>query len=503
MYFHRMRGVLLFCSFIAISGLFLDAIAKIDANFLAESRAQIDQIRKRDCNVTVNTGGGSAEGISISVEQIRHHFGFGASIAYSFLVDEPKYAETFLKFFEWATPENDLKWPSTDPTSEGPDYTKPDSLLRFCQENDIKYRAHNLFWNEKAEWLPEWTLSLNQSDFKQAVDDRVSNAMNHYKGKVEHWDVINEIIHGSELADRTGDPNIYIEVFNDAHAIDPNAKLTVNDYNVLIWSDTENYINNVKDMMNSGAHIDIIGCEGHFGDKLDKNDYTSKLSQVASLNKPIWITELDFNVSDRENKFEEFMRAMFGNSNVEGVIMWVWWEGNKWRENLNSTVAELNFSTSSLGTRYLQLMDEWTTSESGTTDNSGKYSFRGFHGKYVVTASNGSNTAVDTFYLDPGNGTTQWSIDLQITDITDTKVMGFTEKAVRINGQTVAFRCRTEEKGPIFVSAYTVTGKLLSKKSIDMDNGVAMYSELPAGCQVYRIETEKEIYKTIVGFSLR
>ena len=47
------------------------------------------------------------------------------------------------------------------------------------------------------------------------------------------WDVNNENLHGSFYEERLGDPNITMQMFNDVHGLDPNAKLFLNDFGII------------------------------------------------------------------------------------------------------------------------------------------------------------------------------------------------------------------------------------------------------------------------------
>lgn len=50
---------------------------------------------------------------------------------------------------------------------------------------------------------------------------------------VEHWDVNNENLHGDWYEKATGDPNITMKMFHDVHAVDPSAKLFLNEFGVM------------------------------------------------------------------------------------------------------------------------------------------------------------------------------------------------------------------------------------------------------------------------------
>ena len=57
--------------------------------------------------------------------------------------------------------------------------------------------------------------------------------------RLEHWDVNNENLHGQWFQNRLNDPGYNVELFREAHQVDPNIKLFLNDYNVVAnWAST-------------------------------------------------------------------------------------------------------------------------------------------------------------------------------------------------------------------------------------------------------------------------
>ncbi len=475
--------------------------SQLDPNFISQTDAKINEVRTGKAVLNLTRNGEALSDVSFKIQQIKHHFGFGAAIGYDFLVNTPGYAESFLKFFEWAVFENDMKWPSTDPTPNGPDYSKPDSLIDFCLKNDIKVRGHNLFWNQMEDWFPTWTMELGTEDFKAAVDSRIQNAMSHFKGKVEHWDIVNEIIHGSVLQDHSQDPNIIDYIFKEARAIDPDAKLTVNDFNILVWNSTQDYTNNVTNMLNNNVPIDIVGCEGHFGDELSQ-DYAGKLDQVASLNLPIWITELDFSTSGNPaDEFEKLMRTFYSHPMVEGVVMWAWWEGNKWREELNSTVANEDFSNTPLGDRYLELMEKWTSQDSSQTNEEGKYSFTGHHGKYEITVFEEDTAYVDTFYLEPGESEATWAMELPepVLDVSFANPSKISSH-IYINGMAVLTEFINNK--PIDLEIYSTSGKLIWSQKLYPGKQKVTIDNLSLGCFLYKIKDSQGAFSWGKGYQL-
>jgi endo-1,4-beta-xylanase len=55
------------------------------------------------------------------------------------------------------------------------------------------------------------------------------------QGKVLHWDINNEMLHGNFFTEKTGNSDVRIKMFQKAIELDPDALRFVNDYNVLLY----------------------------------------------------------------------------------------------------------------------------------------------------------------------------------------------------------------------------------------------------------------------------
>ncbi|HEX2956085.1 MAG TPA: endo-1,4-beta-xylanase [Chitinispirillaceae bacterium] len=494
---------------VLLCGLFLLSFFKSDGTAQNYNYSH----RMRDCNVVVKSNGQTLSGAKVSVKQIRNHFGFGASInrwAFDTLGEE--YGKTFLKYFDYATPENEMKWPSNqwDTVKVEPYYGLADYIIDFCKENDILVRGHNLFWNEKTDWLPKYTLKLSKTEFKQAMQERIDDAIPHFKGKVVQWDVINEIVHGANgstptvtmLDSASGDPDIFKWILQEARKKDPDCKFVINDYNLIEQYDAiDKFVAKVKPLSD---YYDIVGCEGHFGEYMVKSSYEQKINKIAEqLGKPIWLTEVDFTLSGSvPDKVEELLRTCFANKNVEGVIFWIWHKRKMWRE-MNSYLVDSLLQETPTGKRWRDVREEWKTKDSGTTDNSGKYSFNGYQGKYIVTTKVGDLSDVDTIYLEPGSGakTCEVTYNPVTTNVKKLNNSGSYLSTALVNGKMVNLNGYLKNTQNVYLSAFTISGKLIANIPVDITSGV-MAVKVPTGCHIFRISTDKEVLYTGMGFQL-
>ncbi len=507
MFRNRIRSANLACMIIVAAGFIVSSYASGKSGGFDYSH------RKRDCNITVKSDGEALSGAAISVKQIRNHFGFGASInRWAFDTLGEGYGQAFLKYFDYGTPENEMKWEYVHKqdtiNKTDPNYARADYLVEFLQKNDILIRGHNLFWNEKKDWLPKWTWTLNSADFKTAMQERINSAMTYFKGKVVQWDVINEIIHGPNgatpsttmLDSITGDPNIFSWILDEARMIDPVSKFVINDYNLIEGDQGSKFIAKCKPL---GSKFDVIGCEGHFGGTVDKASYESKINNLAQqLGKKVWLTEVDFTItSNQAAKVEELMRSCFANQNVEGLIIWVWCKRRMWLANATSYFVDSTLQETAVGKKWREVRAEWKTNDSGTTDANGKFSFNGFQGKYRLTVTSGGVVRSDTFYLEPGTGAK--SIEISPTGIFTAGPSRLETIPFQLNGQTIHLTIPPGEDRRLYLSTYSLAGKVLSRTPVAIDKGTCSVTTQPSGCHIFRIGTADRVLYTGLGLQLR
>jgi GH35 family endo-1,4-beta-xylanase len=530
------------CVLVAIGGAFFSVTAKMTKAELEKKKAAIETLRKGDISFTIMDGTAPVAGQDITIEQIRNHFGFGAAMAYwpldsASISDKfgeeftghaqltENYKNAFAKYCQWITPENCMKWPD-DQYIEGADnYENGDIMIDWALAHDINVRGHNLFWNQSLQWVPEWMDSIAQTkDYvkgQQAVDDRIQGAMTHYKGRCAHWDIINEIIHGQveiepgnpigTLKALTGreDADIFKYVLDEAAKIDSDAKFCINDYNLLSqWSDKDQYIPAVKNLVNQGCKVDIIGCEGHFGDYVEMSDFEPKLNDMAANfpDQQIWMTEVDWEVPAAQcpQKLQELLTTCFAHEHVGGFLVWTPWEGNLWREGYTSFFVDSSFNETPMGAKWLELIDGWMTpTQQVQTGADGKFSFNGFFGAYRVSLSKDGAEYAMIMESEPDlNNNFTFQLD-EIVPVNQPARNVARKRTVVIGNGAVSFSVPQSERRQLFLSAFSLSGKLLAKVPLSFSSGMSVVRKLPAGCRVYRIGTGRTTYHTSMGLNIR
>ncbi|TKY74936.1 Endo-1,4-beta-xylanase A [Spatholobus suberectus] len=377
-------------------------------------RRQTDKIRKRDIVLKFSGLDSSGNlGTLVRVRQIQNDFPIGSCISRT-NIDNEDFVDFFVKHFNWAVFGNELKWYWTEPQQGNLNYKDADEMLDLCQKNNIDTRGHCIFW-EVDGTVQQWIKSLNKTDLMAAVQNRLNGLLTRYKGKFRHYDVNNEMLHGSFYQDRLG-KDIRANMFKTAHTLDPSATLFVNDYHVEDGCDPrsspEKYIQHILDLQGQGAPVGGIGIQGHIDSPVGPI-VCSALDKLGTLGMPIWFTELDVSSTNeyvRADDLEVMLREALAHPAIDGVMLWGFWELFMSRENSHLVNAEGDLNEA--GKRYLALKQEWLSHSHGYVDEQGQFSFRGFSGTYDVEVVTLAKRVSKTFVVDKGDSSLVVSIDL-------------------------------------------------------------------------------------------
>ncbi|PON76647.1 Glycoside hydrolase [Parasponia andersonii] len=377
-------------------------------------RRQTDMIRKRDVTLKfTSTDSANLHGSFVKVKQTQNSFPFGSCISRT-NIDNEDFVDFFVKNFNWAVFGNELKWYWTEPQQGSLNYKDADELLDLCQAHKIQARGHCIFW-EVESTVQQWIKSLSKSDLSTAVQNRVTSLVTRYEGKFKHYDVNNEMLHGSFYQDHLG-KEIRPNMFKLANQIDPSALLFVNDYHVEDGCDPrsspEKYIEHILGLQEQGGPVGGIGIQGHIDSPIGPV-VSSALDKLGILGLPIWFTELDVssvNEYIRAQDLEVMLREAYAHPAVEGVMLWGFWELFMSREN--SHLVEAEGEVNEAGKRYLELKREWLSRAHGHVSEEGEFGFRGFHGSYAVEVVSGSKKILKTFEVDKGDSPLVVSIAL-------------------------------------------------------------------------------------------
>ncbi|WVZ20917.1 hypothetical protein V8G54_008239 [Vigna mungo] len=376
----------------------------------------INTKRKRAVTIHVSDSNGRRlQGASIRIEQISKEFLFGSAIAHTILGNVP-YQNWFVKRFNAAVFENELKWYATEPDEGKVNYTISDQMLQFVRTKNIVARGHNIFW-EDPKYNPPWVLNLTGPQLQAAVNSRIQSLMSQYRNEFIHWDVSNEMLHFDFYEQRLGS-DATLHFFETAHESDPLSTLFMNDFNVVetcsdVNSTVDAYISRIRELRRNGIFMDGIGLEGHFTIP-NPPLIRAILDKLATLGLPIWLTEVDISktidTDSQGDYLEQVLREGFSHPSVNGIMLWTAYHPNGCYQ---MCLTDKNFKNLPAGDVVDKLLQEWKTGRvNGVTDVHGSYSFYGFLGEYTVTVNYGNRTTHSTFSLSRGQETQHFTITL-------------------------------------------------------------------------------------------
>ena len=179
-------------------------------------------------------------------------------------------------------------------------YQVVDGILKWTEENNIPLRGHNLFWGIE-KFVQPWLKELSDEELRRTLQRRAETITSKYKGRFAEYDLNNEMIHGNYYEDRLG-PEITKLMAQWAHNGDPDAKLWLNDYDILTGNRLADYMAHIRKLLSQGVPIAGIGVQGHLhAESFDRDALRQALDSLAVFNLPVRITE--FNIPGQRSKY--------------------------------------------------------------------------------------------------------------------------------------------------------------------------------------------------------
>jgi endo-1,4-beta-xylanase len=242
--------------------------------------------------------------------------------------------------------ENAMKWAALRPAADVFDFSKADAYVDFAVKNNMLIRGHNLCWHQSTpKWLDGY---LNHDNAEKILTEHVEKVVQHYSGKMQSWDVVNEAIDikaGEQNGFRTKSVwyeflgEDFVEIaFKAAAKHDNHALLMYNDYDLETNSDKRRKVLDlIERLKTKGIRIDGLGTQAHLGSNFSKNfsadGYRQFLSDAAKMGLKITVTELDVNdqklpadTNNRDNivaqVYHDFLDVALRHPAVNGFLTW-------------------------------------------------------------------------------------------------------------------------------------------------------------------------------------
>ena len=234
------------------------------------------------------------------------NFEIGAAIQVNQIGDDAPDAQILKDQFNSITAEYQMK-PDIIAPSEGTfDWTAPDALVGFAEDNNMVVRGHALLWHLST---PDYFLQGTPAQVRARLENYVTEVVSRYRGRVFAWDVVNEVITDDDSAsdpyrrsgwwDASGGNADYIDwAFNAARAADPDCLLFINEYSTRFSGKQGRYIEVIRDLVDRGIPVDGVGHQMHLNVDTNASDALGAIDAVDSefMGLIQHITELDISL---------------------------------------------------------------------------------------------------------------------------------------------------------------------------------------------------------------
>ncbi len=376
---------------VAAGVLLAAALAATPARAAAPDEAPLDALiaKHRQGDLAVRVPGIAG---AVRYRLVKHHFPFGTCVNQSLLLkpdsdpDARRYRDLLARYFTCAVDESAMKWKHMEPEPGVYRDEIPLKVWAACRRLGLSMRGHCIMWGTN-QGPAGWHKTVEPAVLEKAIKARMVRVLGLFKGKIDEWDLNNEMLHGDVYAKRLGLKN-GAAYFKWAEVADPGVTYYVNDYGIL-GGGAKKYARHIQAMLDDGAPIGGIGCQAHFGGRVPPTETLwASLDTLAAFGLPIKITEFDAGGKDEAAQAEDlrrFYRVCFAHPAVKGILMWGFWEGRHWKPG--RALWRKDWSIKPNGQAYVDLMErQWVTSGAAAAGRDGWVAFRGFYGTYRVEA---------------------------------------------------------------------------------------------------------------------
>jgi endo-1,4-beta-xylanase len=275
-------------------------------------------------------------------------YGTKASIYSTTIAGDPQYADLLARecgLFVCSR----AHWDDVAPIRRDTEFAEIESEYAWAHAHGMPFRGHCLVWHER---VPAWFGQLeSRSEAVRALEDHVTATCQHFAGRMQSWDVVNEAIKPSDgrpdglrqsvFLDKIG-PEFLDIAFQHARSADPKALLVYNEYGVeLDIPDNRERRQALLGLLDRfrkrGTPIDAVGLQSHLATgsiaSFDEKVFGDFLGELASRGVKIMLTELDVvdrsapaDIARRDAEvaavYRRYLEAALANRAVSAVITW-------------------------------------------------------------------------------------------------------------------------------------------------------------------------------------
>ena len=392
----------------------------------------------------VHPDGSPAADADVTVEQVRHEFGFGnigfdlVSLANHDSEDRAsvfggastasaaRLAPLYLELYNATT--LPFYWRGFEPRQGEPQTERMMRAARWFAERGVQIKGHPLLWHTLA---PQWLLELDDARAEEVMRARITREARDFAGVVDLWDAINESVilpvftaernAVTRLAQSKGRIETVRMAFEAAREGNPDARLVLNDFDL-----SADYERVIEECLEAGIRIDAIGVQTHMHQGFrGEEQIHAILDRFGRFGLPLQMTETtlvsghlmppeivdlnDYQIDSwpstpegEERQAQEIVRhyrAVVEHPAVESLTYWGLTDEGSWLGAPSGVVRADGTRKPAYDALHTLIKGEWWLDATQVrTDASGELTLSGFAGDYRISHA-GRHTTV---HLDRG-----------------------------------------------------------------------------------------------------
>ncbi len=361
----------------------------------------------------------------VTVSQKSHSFLFGCG-AFEFMNhiknandETADITSKWLKIFNYGT--LPFYWGRYEPEEGKTDEANLMKTAKYLSDRGVRVKGHPLCWHTVCA---DWLMKYDNKTILQKQLDRIHREVTNFKGVIDMWDVINEVVimpvfdkydnAVTRICNDRGRIALVKDVFAAAHESNPDATLLINDFNL-----SEAYRILIDGLLNAGVPIGAIGIQTHqHQGYMGREKVLDIVKRYKVFGLPLHFTEntlisgeimpshiIDLNDwqvdewpttpegEERQcREIEEMYRILFEDPFVEAITTWDFRDG-AWLKAPAGFLRLDNSEKPSYKMLERLVNEEWNTKVTAQTDDAGCIMIEGFKGEYSVS-TDGAEGAV-------------------------------------------------------------------------------------------------------------
>jgi GH35 family endo-1,4-beta-xylanase len=487
--------------------------------------------RQAPLTVRVQTTDGEAlSGATVRVEMLNHAFRFGSAVAAGKIEPgnaafDTRTVSALQEYFNSVTYENELKWTQF----EGRTAARTRELVQnaydlraFNSPDAMRQRGHATIWGAQPFVPADVRAMTDPAVLRARLLKHVEDYHTVLKGLgIDNYDLYNEPFSERAFiiqkliptgASRAVEAAEIASWFKRAKEIDPEAKLFINEYNMLnFWQEDDARIRQYKELIDlvrdAGGPVDGIGVQGHMDRFITKAQITRRLNLLAAPmaptanhpqglpGLPIEITELDINTQQWNTATPQqqaevtanVLDAAWEHPSVEGVTIWVMNDSAHWRGNaiLFNDSNPTNWQIKPSGQAWIdRVKGTWWTKPSGLSNSSGSYTANVTKGKHRITVEyQGRKQEIIRDVLDPTEVTVQ--IDATPLDTKNSRLTNLSVRAQMAANQNLIIGFVVSGEMPVLIrAAGPALNQFFPGQTVGMPNPRFTIQQMPGGTEI-------------------